>query len=160
LADILLYHVVAAKAMSGDLSNNQIITTLLGKDVKVTINGEGVFINNAKVTMADIKADNGVVHVIDAVLLPPVATSLFERSEEANQLGIYPNPASDYLVLSINNIAESGYLKIINTNGTELINRYLENVTSPVDISMLEKGIYFIMLQTSNDSFNGKLLVK
>ena len=74
LADILLYHVVGAKAMSTDLSNGQMITTLLGKDIEVTINGEGVFINDAKVTVADLEADNGVVHVIDAVLLPPVVT--------------------------------------------------------------------------------------
>ena len=44
--------------------------TLLGKTIKVTINAQGVFINGAKVTVADIMADNGVVHVIDAVLIP------------------------------------------------------------------------------------------
>jgi uncharacterized surface protein with fasciclin (FAS1) repeats len=70
LTDILKYHVVAGKAMSSDLSNGQEITTLLGDDVVVTINANGVFINGAKVTVADIEAKNGVVHVIDAVLLP------------------------------------------------------------------------------------------
>jgi transforming growth factor-beta-induced protein len=74
LADVLKYHVVAAKAMSGDLSDGQEITTLLGDDVVVTINTDGVFINNAKVTIADIEAENGVVHVIDAVLVPMPAT--------------------------------------------------------------------------------------
>ncbi|MFP4365804.1 MAG: fasciclin domain-containing protein [Bacteroidales bacterium] len=70
LKDILLYHVVAAKAMSGDLSDGQEIETVFGNDVTVTINNEGVFINDAEVTVADIEADNGVVHVIDAVLIP------------------------------------------------------------------------------------------
>ncbi len=74
LANILLYHVASGKVMSGDLSDGQMIPTLLGKDVKVTINEEGVFINDAKVTVADLVADNGVVHVIDAVLLPPSTT--------------------------------------------------------------------------------------
>ena len=71
LADILKYHVVSGKAMSTDLSNGQVIGTLLGQNVSVVINSNGVFINNAKVTIADIEAGNGVVHVIDAVLLPP-----------------------------------------------------------------------------------------
>ena len=56
--------------MSGMLSNGQIVTTLLNTDVTVTINTSGVYIDNALVTVADIIADNGVVHVIDAVLLP------------------------------------------------------------------------------------------
>jgi len=70
LTDILKHHVVGASVMSTMLSNNQVVTTLLGTDVTVTINSMGVFIDNAMVTVADIVADNGVVHVIDAVLLP------------------------------------------------------------------------------------------
>ena len=70
LTDILKHHVVADSVMSGMLSNGQVVTTLLGTDVVVTINANGVFIDNAQVTVADLVADNGVVHVIDAVLLP------------------------------------------------------------------------------------------
>ena len=70
LTDILKHHVVADSVMSGMLSNGQVVTTLLGTDVVVTINANGVFIDNAQVTVADLIADNGVVHVIDAVLLP------------------------------------------------------------------------------------------
>jgi transforming growth factor-beta-induced protein len=72
LTDILLYHVVGSVALSTDLADGQMITTLLGEDVTVTINGDGVFINDAQVIIADLLASNGVVHVIDAVLLPPV----------------------------------------------------------------------------------------
>jgi uncharacterized surface protein with fasciclin (FAS1) repeats len=78
LAQILLYHVASGKVMSTDLSDEQIITTLQGKTVKVDITAEGVFINNAKVTVADLVADNGVVHVIDAVLLPPSPTTVVD----------------------------------------------------------------------------------
>ena len=46
------------------------VPTLNGNSVTVTINDNGVFINDAQVTIADIPADNGVVHVIDTVLLP------------------------------------------------------------------------------------------
>ena len=71
LTDILIHHVVADSVMSTMLTNGQIVTTLLGTDVTVTINANGVFIDNAQVTVADLVADNGVVHVIDVVLLPP-----------------------------------------------------------------------------------------
>ncbi|MFW5778301.1 MAG: fasciclin domain-containing protein, partial [Bacteroidota bacterium] len=70
LADILLYHVVAGQSLSTDLTDGQVITTVLGQDITVTINDDGVFINDAQVTAADLEADNGVVHVIDAVLVP------------------------------------------------------------------------------------------
>lgn len=70
LTEILLYHVVGGVALSGDLSNGQEIVTLNGQSVLVTINQDGVFINDAQVIIADLTADNGVVHVIDAVLNP------------------------------------------------------------------------------------------
>ena len=57
--------------MSTMLSNGMMATTLLGTDVTVSITNGNVYIDNAMVTVADIIADNGVVHVIDAVLLPP-----------------------------------------------------------------------------------------
>ena len=78
LTDILKHHVVADSVMSGMLSNNQVVTTLLGTDVTVTISNGMVYIDNAMVTVADIVADNGVVHVIDAVLLPTVNISIYD----------------------------------------------------------------------------------
>ena len=74
LTDILLYHVVGAAALSTDLADGQTIATLNGADVTVSIECDGsIFINDAQVILADIVADNGIVHVIDAVLTPPAA---------------------------------------------------------------------------------------
>ena len=70
LADILLYHVVGAKALSTDLSNGQTIETLNGDMIVVKFKDGKAYIDEAMVTVADIKADNGVVHVIDAVITP------------------------------------------------------------------------------------------
>ncbi len=69
LASILTYHVVPGKVMSTDLSNNMMATTAQGSDVKIMTEG-GVTVNGAKVVAADVAASNGVIHVIDAVILP------------------------------------------------------------------------------------------
>jgi uncharacterized surface protein with fasciclin (FAS1) repeats len=71
LTQILLYHVAAGEVMSSDLTNCQQIQTLQCGDVTVTIHCDAVCINDAKVIIADIQASNGVIHVIDTVLIPP-----------------------------------------------------------------------------------------
>jgi uncharacterized surface protein with fasciclin (FAS1) repeats len=70
LKGILTYHVAAAKAMSSDLSDGQEVKTVNGKSVKVSIDGKTVMIGDAKVISADVAATNGVIHVIDTVLIP------------------------------------------------------------------------------------------
>jgi len=87
LTSVLLYHVVAGSANAADLTNGQTLTTLAGLDLTVTIDGATVMINNATVIVADIATSNGVIHVIDTVLLPTevteIATSSVEMTEEA-----------------------------------------------------------------------------
>lgn len=82
LKDILLYHAVGAKAESGDLSDGQRIKTLVGRKVKVDIDGHDIFINNAEVIKADIEACNGVIHVIDKVLIPKIKKSNCEKDDD------------------------------------------------------------------------------
>ena len=70
LSEILLYHIVSSVAMSTDLSDSMTIATLQGDNILVGISNGEVTINNATILAADLNADNGVVHVIDAILLP------------------------------------------------------------------------------------------
>jgi uncharacterized surface protein with fasciclin (FAS1) repeats len=67
---ILTYHVVPGKVMSGDLSNGMEAATVQGAPVTIMTEG-GVKVNAANVVTADVEASNGVIHVIDAVILPP-----------------------------------------------------------------------------------------
>ncbi|MBN00574.1 MAG: hypothetical protein CMJ77_15775 [Planctomycetaceae bacterium] len=72
LTEILSYHVVAGEAFSSDVSQLSSVETLLGSRVSVTATADGIILNDSVlVTTADIIAANGVVHVIDAVLIPP-----------------------------------------------------------------------------------------
>ena len=70
LKAILLYHVVPGAAKSTSLTNGETLKTAEGKSLTVTIAGGVVKVNDATVTKADIIASNGVIHVIDTVLLP------------------------------------------------------------------------------------------
>ena len=69
LISILTHHVVSGKVMSTDLSNGMMALTLQGSNVTIMTNN-GVSVNGANVVTADIEASNGVIHVIDAVILP------------------------------------------------------------------------------------------
>jgi uncharacterized surface protein with fasciclin (FAS1) repeats len=65
LGNVLKYHVVPTTAFSKDLEDGQVIKTLQGQTLKVSIKGDTVKINNAKVVKADVPITGGVVHVID-----------------------------------------------------------------------------------------------
>ena len=75
LKSILLYHVVAGNVESGDVVKLTSAPTVQGAPVRITVAGGTVRINNAQVVLADVKASNGVIHVIDTVLLPPTGTA-------------------------------------------------------------------------------------
>jgi transforming growth factor-beta-induced protein len=70
LKDILLYHVISGKVMAADVAKLTSANTVEGKPVTIKVMGNKVMINDATVIITDIQASNGVVHVIDTVLLP------------------------------------------------------------------------------------------
>ncbi|OED74840.1 fasciclin [Vibrio splendidus ZS-139] len=70
LVAVLTYHVVAGKVMAADVMKIDSADTVQGQAVMISIDNGAVMINNAKVISADVEASNGVIHVIDTVLLP------------------------------------------------------------------------------------------
>ena len=71
LTQILTYHVVPGKIMSTDITDGMTATTVQGEDLTFTIKDGSVYVNDAMVVTADIETSNGVIHVIDGVLIPP-----------------------------------------------------------------------------------------
>ena len=147
LGEILKYHVVAGAAMSSDLTDGQEIETLLGSNVTVTINAEGVFINDAQVTVADIEADNGVVHVIDAVLLPPTPDGI---NEATATWSVMPNPAKDVVILT--GVNPSATLALLDMTGRTV--REFAQGTTILTVGDLTPGTYML---TVNDGRNLEL---
>jgi uncharacterized surface protein with fasciclin (FAS1) repeats len=70
LKAVLLYHVVSGKVTAADVAKLSSAKTLNGKAVRIRVSGANVFVNSAKVTKPDVMASNGVIHVINRVLIP------------------------------------------------------------------------------------------
>jgi uncharacterized surface protein with fasciclin (FAS1) repeats len=73
LKKVLLYHVVSGQLMSSDVAKLQVARTAQGGELKIVVKGKEIMVNHALVVKADVQASNGVIHVIDAVLMPPAA---------------------------------------------------------------------------------------
>ena len=147
LAQILLYHAASGTVLSTDLTNGQTIPTLtFFPPLVVTIDANGVFINNAMVTVADIIADNGVVHVIDAVLIPQEPNSI--SNTETVKLNI-ANPVMENI-----NIPSTGNSNVqIYTTSGQVVYSQTFNGSIDIDTRNLTSGIY--LLQVEAETFNG-----
>lgn len=70
LTDVLTYHVVSGKVLAADVVSLKEAKTVQGQKIKIKVDGDKVYINDAQVIKTDLMAKNGVIHVIDSVILP------------------------------------------------------------------------------------------
>ncbi len=163
LTQILLYHVVDGIALSTDLSDGQEIATLFGEEVTVTIEGDDVLINNALVVVTDIVTVNGVIHVIDAVLVP---TTLSTNDETAlNSVMVYPNPSSDFAVINVDsNKPGRTILNVMNVSGQLVrsadfgwnstgVNQHI------LDVRSIPSGYYILQIDVDGSRSSQKLVI-
>lgn len=101
LTSILTYHVVPGKLMSGDVLEAGTLTTVQGEELTITTRGDRVFVNDARIITVDIPAKNGVIHIIDSVLVPstvtlpePAATEPAETTETVTTTPVATTPAA------------------------------------------------------------------
>jgi uncharacterized surface protein with fasciclin (FAS1) repeats len=108
LTQILLYHVVPGKVMAADVTDGLEATTAQGSTVKFTVADGVVKINDATIVTTDIETSNGVIHVIDAVILPPAA-------EEPETLPVTGNslPYSTNLLVVVAILAALGVATLV-----------------------------------------------
>lgn len=149
LTSILTYHVLDSEVMSSSLTSGS-VATVNGDLIMVDISN-GVMINDAEVTTADVTSDNGVVHVVDKVLLPTSITSVNEL--EVLPLKAYPNPVQTELMIP----AIEGNYKVIGITGVIVSQGVLSNNT--LDVSEFSDGIYFMEI-TGNDAIYQTTFIK
>lgn len=148
LEDVLLYHVTEGNIVSGDLTNGN-VTMLNGDDVIVNITN-GVQINDANVTTANVEADNGVVHIIDAVLLP---TSGLTEASTLVTISTYPNPATE--TIRVNNVTNATF-EIIDMLGSTVKAGTLNN--NEINVESLTNGTYMIRLSDNANTYQGRFI--
>ena len=148
LADVLLYHVLDEAVFSNQLVAGP-VETLSGEDIIVSL-ASGVKINDANVTLADVEADNGVVHVLDKVLLE---TFLGIAENNTIDFNVYPNPAQNEM--NIGNV--QGLVSVADMSGKVLLMQIANNET--IDISALSSGTYLVSIDHNGKS-GKQLLIK
>lgn len=101
LKGILLYHTLGAKVVAADVpaGPNAMVATVGGKDIFLTKNNSGVFVNGVPVVKADVMASNGVIHAISRVLMPPTG-NIVETAQA--------NPNFTYLVAAVLRASQGG----------------------------------------------------
>ncbi|WP_010663505.1 fasciclin domain-containing protein, partial [Marinilabilia salmonicolor] len=165
LADVLLYHVVAGTAMSTSLSDGQNITTLLDEDVVVTLSGGDVYINDAMVTLADIESDNGVVHVINVVLIPGTNTNTSNMQANMEGIKIFPNPSSSYFNIAFSaDKASPTYMEIFNILGQKVFARDFGILPAGQHsfnqtLNGFDSGAYFVIITSDDNRYVSKLKI-
>ena len=158
LAQVLLYHVLGSEVLSSGLTDGQTAPTLQGEDITVTITGGDVFINQAMVTTADIETDNGVVHIIDAVLLIPVGIEVVNAAESG--IIISPNPSSEFFNIEFpEELNEKVQMTLMDVNGKILKEGVISDRISQINVNDLNTGMYFLRMDTGEVSYFQKVMV-
>jgi len=120
-----------------------------------------VLINNAQVTVADIVTDNGVVHVIDAVLLPPdIGTSVEIYS---TGLQMYPNPSKGIVQIDLSTITKNlDEIRVYAISGQLIIQEALKNQPAVFKINLSDqpKGMYRVELINENSIYTEKIMIE
>jgi hypothetical protein len=127
--------------MSGDFEDNQMLTTLEGSDVTVTLPSGMLHINDAMVITPDLTADNGVVHVINAVLLPSIPFSVTETAGHM-EIAVFPNPVSDGTLQLTGDWRLGSQLRILDSQGRIIEQEILRSNQLTWDISTWPAGVY------------------
>ena len=146
LTDVLLYHVVEGRLTAADVAKLDTVESLTGKALDITVEGETVKVNGATVLTADLAGSNGIIHVIDTVLVPPTGEEIV--TAEGSDTSLTQNPtaagcAEDYVVQandSLSTIADKyfgdieAYQRIVEATNTAATDNQIYAVIDDPDV--------------------------
>jgi hypothetical protein len=136
---VLLYHVTSGAVASSDLVDGQIITMAQGQTTTISLN-MGAMINTANIVAADLNAWNGVVHVIDAVLLPPASV----EGLTAAAMSAYPNPCENNIIVE-KQINGSETFRVYNVAGQMIQEGTLTSNVTSLNVENFTSGMYTLV---------------
>ncbi|GEM_PF-208363 len=155
LRDVIRYHIVVGQELlAADLSDGQKVKTRQYSDVMISIMDGTVKVNDATVIAPDVLASNGVAHVIDRVLLPPVMDAM---STSGMYMAASPNPgASEVSIEVLNRPNQRVEVAIMNQYGWPVSSKSFhianeQKANFSVDVSSLPTGVYMIHAQLGNE---------
>jgi len=135
LQSVLTYHVLAGDVRASALQRGLSVATLQGSEVRFEMNGGNWYINGAQIVATDIVADNGVIHVIDSVILPPADTETMETQKDMLEEILSADEMS--LIMNFDRALQNLLSQRSERVQTMLINRVL----STLDIALSTKEL-------------------
>lgn len=161
LTTALTYHVVAGTYYSGDLEDGMTLTTMQGEDLEVTMRNDSIFVDGVAISGPNMIADNGVVHVIDGVLLPGALTSTRAEPAFAKEVSIAPNPATSFFTVNLPmTITNSAVLTLRDLSGRVVATQRATSDRQRLDVGNLANGTYLLEVRADAGTIQRKVMVQ
>ncbi len=164
LTNVLLYHVLGAQVSAQDIIDNNITaaTTLQGEDISVDASSGSVVLNsNVNVVITDIFATNGVVHVIDGVLLPQVFSSTGAEPASSAGIVVAPIPADTYTDLRLpSDMIREVTVDLYDARGSQIDRIRVSGANTRIDLSTRASGMYYLLIADGDKSYYQPIVVK
>ena len=160
LRDVLLYHILGGEFRTGSLMDGTSEMTLEGQDVNFTVNTQGLKVNQASITFANILTDNGVVHVIDQVLLPEGTVAVHVIDAGQRGIRIFPNPVHDQVTITWPADWRNGAeLRLYNQLGQQVGAWSGQTGAQQLPVTKLPAGSYLLRIRQGETTYQQRLLV-
>ena len=158
-------HILTEDLSLDSLVSRGIVPTLSGEELAVQQIGEEVYIGKARVVEGDIKVDNGVIHVLDSVLVPNFVYNFLTENQPqlASSVGIevYPNPfQQDFTLTYPEAFSKDGEVSLMNPTGKIIQSWSIKGVRETIPAKHLPSGVYLLIFDMEGKKYSELILKK